>query len=90
MYFVVHALDRLDATDLRARIRPEHLEYLAGFEVVIAGPLLADDGKMCGSLIVLDVKDRTEAEAFADGDPYAQSGLFAQVSIMAMKPVVGV
>ena len=90
MHFVIHAPDRSNAKDLRDRIRPEHLGYLHGFGFIFAGPCLADDGEMRGPPKVLDVEDRTEAKVFADGDPYAQSGPFAQVSIMAIEPVLGV
>ena len=58
MHFVIHALDRPDAGDLRASTRERHLDYLAGFDVVFGGPLLDDEGEMCGSLIVVDVDVR--------------------------------
>ena len=65
MPHVIHALDRADAGDLRAATRPEHLAYLGGFDVLYGGPLLEDNGRMCGSLIVLDVDSREAAEEFA-------------------------
>ena len=89
MHYVIHALDRSDAGDLRARTRPDHLAYLAGFEVTFGGPLLDDDGQMCVSLIVLDVDTREAAEEFAAGDPYAVAGLFERVTITGFRPVVG-
>ena len=87
--FVIHALDRVDSGDLRVRNRPDHLDYVAGFDIVFGGPMFADDGSMCGSLIVLEVEDRAAADSFAAGDPYAKAGLFDQVTITAMKPVLG-
>ena len=86
---MIHALDRSDAGDLRARTRPDHLAYLAGFEVTFGGPLLDDDGQMCGSLIVLDVDTREAVEEFAAGDPYAVAGLFERVTITGFRPVLG-
>jgi len=47
------------------------------------------EGNMCGSLIVTDMDDRAEIEAMAAGDPYALAGLFAQVTITGLKPVLG-
>ena len=58
MHYVIHALDRSDAGDLRARTRPDQLAYLAGFEVTFGGPLLDDDGQMCVALIGLNVDTR--------------------------------
>ncbi|EFG9941320.1 hypothetical protein BL470_005420, partial [Escherichia coli] len=34
-----------------------------------------------GSLVVIDVADRSAAEAFAANDPYARAGLFESVEI---------
>ena len=90
MHFVIHAIDRSDAGSLREHTRPTHLDYLGGFDVVFGGPMLDDDGAMCGSLIVVQAEDRAAAEAFAAGDPYALAGLFETVSITAMRPVLGV
>ncbi|MBI03930.1 MAG: hypothetical protein CL468_07860 [Acidimicrobiaceae bacterium] len=89
MHYVIHALDRSDAGDLRARTRPDHLAYLAGFEVTFGGPLLDDDGEMCGSLIVVNVETREAAEEFAAGDPYAEAGLFERVTITGLRPLLG-
>ena len=90
MHFVIHAIDRSDAGSLREHTRPTHLDYLGGFEVVFGGPMLDDDGAMCGSLIVVQAEDRAAAEAFTAGDPYALAGLFETVTITAMRPVLGV
>lgn len=89
MPHVIHALDRADAGELRAATRPEHLSYLGGFDVLYGGPLLEDDGRMCGSLIVLDVNTREAAEEFAAGDPYAVAGLFERVTITGFRPALG-
>jgi len=89
MPHVIHALDRADAGDLRAATRPEHLAYVEGFDVLYGGPLLEDNGRMCGSLIVLDVDSREAAEEFAAGDPYAVAGLFERVTITGFRPVLG-
>jgi uncharacterized protein YciI len=89
MPHVIHALDRADAGDLRAATRPEHLAYVGGFGVLYGGPLLEDNGRMCGSLIVLDVDSREAAEEFAAGDPYAVAGLFERVTITGFRPVLG-
>jgi uncharacterized protein YciI len=41
------------------------------------------EGVMRGSLLILDVPDRTAAEGWAAGDPYAKAGLFGRVEIRA-------
>ncbi|MFM2070329.1 MAG: hypothetical protein RLZZ623_592 [Actinomycetota bacterium] len=81
MRFVLHALDRPDSLALRLETRPRHLEYMAGFDTLVAGPMLDPDGKPCGSCIIVEVADQAAAEAFAAGDPYQLAGLFESVSL---------
>jgi uncharacterized protein len=90
MPYVIHALDRGDAGDLRARTRSEHLTYVGSFDILYGGPMLNEEGAMCGSLIVLDVESRKEAERFAAGDPYAVAGLFESVAVTGFKPLLGI
>ncbi|MDG2427144.1 MAG: YciI family protein [Acidimicrobiales bacterium] len=90
MHFVIHALDRIDAGDLRAQNRSEHLSYLDSFNITFGGPMLTEAGGMCGSLIVIETENLDAAEAFAAGDPYAKAGLFDLVTIKAMRPVIGI
>ena len=54
----------------------------------IPGPTLTDDGETpLGSLVIIEVADRAEAEAFAVGDPYAKAGVFEDVTIKATRQV---
>lgn len=90
MAFVLECLDKTGALDIRLANRPAHLAYLEARldTIIVAGPLLADDGKTpVGSLLILDLETRAEAEAFAAADPYAQAGLFERVSIRAYRKV---
>lgn len=89
MHFVIHALDRPGAGDLRASTRDRHLDYISGFEVVFGGPLLDDDGQMCGSLIVVEMPDRTAVVKLVADDPYSKAGLFGQVTIRGLRPILG-
>ena len=50
-------------------------------------PLLDADGDPCGSLLIIDVADRADAEGFAAGDPYANAGLFESVILRPYRPV---
>ncbi len=84
MQFAIYCVDKPNSGDLRQKTRPAHLAYLESFgtKLLLAGPLLADDGATpCGSLLLVDFADKAAAEAFAAGDPYAQAGLFGEVSI---------
>ena len=81
MLFVIHSIDRPDSLELRKATRAAHLEYMAGYEIPVGGPLLDAEGQMCGSCIVLDVPDRAAAQEFMADDPYAKAGLFASATL---------
>jgi len=90
MLFTITAIDRPGALQLRLDNRKAHLSYVDETGVVeMAGPFLDDAGTMCGSLLILSVSNKTEAENWADNDPYAKAGLFKTVSIREWKKVIG-
>ncbi|HJM38206.1 MAG: YciI family protein [Acidimicrobiales bacterium] len=81
MLFAIYALDKENSFQLRMNNRENHLKYLANSPLVFAGPLLDDDEKMCGSLIILEMDDISQVKDFAANDPYAVAGLFKNVEI---------
>ena len=90
MRVVLMAKDKAGALQTRLDNRADHVAYLKSNSIVeMAGPLLDDDGDMCGSMIVLEVDDMTAAEAFAADDPYAKAGLFESVELTAWNKVIG-
>ena len=90
MRFALMTKDKPGALQTRVDTREAHLAYIAETGVVeMAGPVLDDEGQMCGSLIVLEVDGLSAAQAWADNDPYARAGLFADVTLRAWKKVIG-
>jgi uncharacterized protein YciI len=90
MPYVLICKDAPGKLAVRKANRDAHLAYAADSGVVaLGGPLLDEAGEMAGSLIVLDVDSRADAEAFAAGDPYAKADLFESVEIRAWKRVIG-
>ena len=90
MHFAIYCLDKPDATQVRAQARPAHLEYVDrhAAQIVMAGPMLSDDGKnMIGSLLVMEFSDKAAAERFALEDPYRKAGLFKSVEIRPFRKV---
>lgn len=88
--FAIIAIDAPGTAAVRAETRPRHLDHLHGVRdrIVVAGPLLGDDGMPIGSLIVGTFDDLAAAQAFADADPYARAGLFAEVRVTAWRQVL--
>ncbi len=90
MRFALMTKDKPGALQIRLDTRAAHLDYINTTSVVeMAGPCLDEAGQMCGSLIVLDVEDLAAAQNWADNDPYAKAGLFATVTLIAWKKVIG-
>ena len=84
MPYMIETWDKPGSLELRAKLRPAHLEYLdANKALLIAcGAKLDDDGNPAGGgLYVVDVDSRQSAQRFLEADPFAQGGLFERVSI---------
>ena len=84
MHVAIVCIDKPDHGAVRAENRPAHLDYLKSHEtqILVAGPLLSDDGQApVGSLLVMEFDDLDAARRFAEGDPYAEAGLFKAVNI---------
>ena len=79
MQFVIHCHDRPDGGALRAPLRDAHHAYFDDHRSIIVtrGPLLDDDGaKRIGNVLILDVADKAEADAFWAGEPFNRAGLY--------------
>ncbi|MFL6843729.1 MAG: YciI family protein [Allosphingosinicella sp.] len=73
----------------RPQHRADHLGYVEGRQdlILYAGPLL-EDGRMIGSIFVFDVPDRAALDAYLDGDPYFNPGIFETVEIWESRRMV--
>ncbi len=84
MQFVIHALDSADSNTRRAPLREAHLAYLnqhCGITIA-RGPLLDDSGeRTIGSLLMLDVASKAEAETFWAHEPFNRGGVFDTVTL---------
>lgn len=86
--YAVICTDKAGHLDTRLATRDSHVAYLKSTPVVQAGPFLDAEGKMYGSLVIIEVETRAEAEAWAANDPYALAGLFEAVRIEEWKKVI--
>ena len=78
MQFVIHCHDKPDSGVRRAQLSDAHLDYFKDHEdiVVAHGPLIDDDGvKTIGSVLILDVADKAEADAFWADEPFNRAGV---------------
>jgi uncharacterized protein YciI len=84
MQFVVHCHDKADGEARRAPLREAHLEYLNDHKdiIVARGPLQTDDGaRTIGSVLIFDVNDKGEVEAFWNDEPFNSAGVYDWTTI---------
>jgi len=79
--------------DAREARRPDHIAYRKGLgaAMALAGPLLDEDEKPIGSIVILEAASQEAAQTLALEDPYVAHGVMTIVSvrryrIAAMKP----
>ena len=91
MQYAFYGLDKPGGIEVRKANRDAHVAHLRQHidNIVVAGPLLSDDGaSMIGSLIVVDFADRAALDAFLAADPYAKAGLFQSVTVTPWRKVL--
>lgn len=91
MWYMILGADAPDSLDRRRAARPEHLKRLEALReagrLLIAGPLPAIDAAepgpngFTGSLIVAEFDSLTEAQSWADADPYVKSRVYQSVDV---------
>ncbi|MDJ0684760.1 MAG: YciI family protein [Alphaproteobacteria bacterium] len=89
MPMLIDCKDKPGHLQLRLDTRERHLAYLDKHKakLMAGGAVLDQEGHPKGSVLIVDTDDVAEAQALADGDPYAQAGLFDSVTITPWRMV---
>jgi len=89
MDFILICKDKPDSFALRQKLRGPHLEFIVDKQHLFkfGGPLLDDQGRMQGSLMVMSFPDRAALVAYMAADPYFAGGLFGSVTIHATRQI---
>lgn len=88
MLWAVMCIDNPNTHEAREGLLKVHREYLATQEssIFFSGPLQTDDATASlGSLFIMNVRSRAEAQAFVDAEPFYRAGIFAHVHIYRMR-----
>lgn len=98
MWYAIVANDIPDSLSRRLPARPAHLARLEQLReqgrLLLAGPFPAIDAEdpgpagFSGSLIVAEFDDLAAAQAWADADPYAAAGVYADVRVRPFRKVL--
>ncbi|MBR2761544.1 MAG: hypothetical protein IKE16_00490 [Solobacterium sp.] len=90
MQFVIIAHDGKGMLEKRMEVRPRHLENLSKItdKVLCAGGLLDEDGKMKGSVMVMEFETREELDAYLAEEPYILEKVWENVEVECMNVVL--
>jgi uncharacterized protein len=86
--YIIYQVDRPDGAAIRAAQREAHFRYLDEHQdiLVLGGATLAEDGiTRIGSVLIINVRGREEAERFSANEPFRKAGLFERVEISRMR-----
>lgn len=97
MLYAIISEDVAGSLAKRLAVRPAHLARLQILQdqgrLILAGPHPAIDAEdpgaagFTGSLVVAEFANLTEAQQWADADPYIAGGVYARVTIKPFKQI---
>lgn len=90
MQFIITAHDGENMLEKRMAVRPRHLEGMEklGEHIVCAGGLLDDEGKMKGSVLVLDFENRAALDDYLKNEPYVTEQVWEKIEVEVMNVVL--
>ena len=90
MQFMIKACDGPGMLEKRMEVRPRHLEGMKalGRHIVAAGGLLDGEGRMKGSVLVLNFPDRAALDAYLASEPYVTEGVWEKIEVEPMDVVL--
>ena len=90
MQFLVKAYDGEGKLNKRMEVRLRHLEGMKarGKQVIVAGGLLDNAGRMKGSALVMEFPDRIALDAYLASEPYVVEGVWQKIEVETMNVVL--
>ena len=90
MQFIIKAYDGAGMLDKRMEIRPRHLEGIERIKehVICAGGLLDDEGKMKGSVLIMEYENREQLDEYLANEPYVQENVWQKIEVERMNVVI--
>ena len=90
MQFLIKAYDGEGMLEKRMEVRPRHLEGMKalGQQIICAGGLLDDEGKMKGSALVMEFENCAALDDYLKNEPYVIEGVWKKVEVEIMNVVL--
>ena len=91
MQFMIKALDGENKLAKRMEVRPRHLDGIEKLRshIICAGGLLDNEGKMKGSVLILDFPSRDDLDSYLASEPYVVEQVWEKIEIETMNVVIG-
>ena len=89
--FLILANDYIDEDCLTRRIktRPAHLQRMQTEKMkgifITGGALLTDNGKMNGSMLVVELENKNAVEKWIENDPYLMEKVWNEIKILPFR-----
>lgn len=90
MQFIIRAYDGEGMLDKRMEVRPRHLEGIEKVRehVICAGGLLDEEGKMKGSVLIMEYENREQLDNYLAHEPYVQEKVWEKIEVERMNVVI--
>lgn len=90
MQFIVKAYDGPNMLEKRMEVRPRHLEGMKalGKQIICAGGLLDEEGRMKGSALVMEFENRAALDAYISNEPYVVEGVWQKIEVETINVVL--
>ena len=90
MQIAITAYDGQNMLEKRMAVRPRHLENLARIKgkILCAGGILDEEGKMKGSVMIVDFDSRECLDEYLKSEPYILEKVWEKVKAEPMNVVV--
>lgn len=98
MWYCIYSEDIANSLEQRLAARPAHLARLqqlaAKQRLLVAGPMPAIDSEnpgpagFAGSVVIAQFDSLTQAQAWAEQDPYIAAGVYARSTVRPFKKVL--
>ena len=88
---MVTAWDGTDegALERRMAARPSHFELaaplVAAGTIITAGAILDDDGRMIGSVLIMDFPDRAALDTWLAAEPYVTGDVWRRIDVRPLR-----
>ena len=89
MQFVITAYDGAGMLEKRIEVRPLHLEGMEQLKehLIAAGGLLDDEGKLKGSVLIMEFHNREDVDEYLANEIYVKEHVWEKITVERMNVV---